>query len=103
MHLISGTVSLQTKTHTRKVHGLMLHETYSSEKTKNIFLQPFTTLKLLKLLLEAVAIKSKEVPVMDIFKFLVSLVFQGKNLCRFLNSFHKRATFSKNSVNRILN
>jgi hypothetical protein len=81
----------------------MLQEICSSEKTKNIFLQSFSTLKLSKLLRQAGIRKSKGVPVIEVFQFLVLLVFQGKNLYRFLASFHKSAAFSKNSVYRMLN
>lgn len=81
----------------------MIHETNSTEQANNIFQQTFSTLKLSQLLRQAGIRKSKGIPVFEVFKFLVLLVFQGKNLFRFLESFRNTAEFSKNAVYRMLN
>lgn len=81
----------------------MLQQNNSSEQTKNIFLQAFTSLKLSQLLRKSGIRKSCGIPVIEIFKFLILLVFQGKNLYRFLTSTRSNSTFSKNSVYRLLN
>lgn len=81
----------------------MIQETNSTEQANNIFQKTFSTLKLSKLLRQAGIRKSKGIPAMEVFKFLVLLVFQGKNLYRFLDAFRSKAEFSKNSVYRMLN
>lgn len=81
----------------------MIHYNDSSEQTRNTFLRTFSTLKLSKLLRKAGIRKSKGIPVIDVFKFLVLLVFQGKNLYRFLDSSRGDTTYSKNTMYRLLN
>ena len=81
----------------------MIHENHSSQQTKNIFLQAFSSLKLSQTLRQSGIRKSRGIPVMEVFKFLVLLVFQGKNLYRFLSSARSNAKYSKNSVYRLLN
>ncbi len=81
----------------------MIQETNCAEQTNNFFLQTFSVLKLSKLLRQAGIRKSRGIPVIEVFKFLVLLVFQGKNLYRFLDSYRSKAEFSKNSVYRMLN
>jgi len=81
----------------------MIHETYSSKQSNNILLQSFSALKVSSLLRSAGIRKSKGIPVLQVFKFLVLLVFQGKNLYRFIASTHESKTFSKNSFYRLLN
>jgi hypothetical protein len=81
----------------------MIHYNDSSEQTKNTFLRTFTTLELSKLLRNSGIRKSKGVPVIDVFKFLILLVFQGKNLYRFLDSSRGDTTYSKNTMYRLLN
>ncbi len=81
----------------------MLQENYSSEQTKNIFLQAFSSLKLSSTLRQSGIRKSKGIPVIEVFKFLVLLVFQGKNLYRFLDSVRANAGYSKNTIYRLLN
>lgn len=81
----------------------MIQETSSTEQTNNIFLQSFSTLKVISMLRSAGIRKSHGIPVIEVFKFLVLLVFQGKNLYRFLEAVRSSATFSKNSVYRLLN
>ncbi len=88
---------------TRKVHAYMIHDIYSSEQVKNTFLRTFSTLELSKTLRKFGIRKSKGIPVMEVFKFLVLLVFQGKNLYRFLDSDRGDTTYSKNTMYRLLN
>ena len=47
--------------------------------------------------------KSCAISVYEVFQFLLLLVFQGKNLFRFLNSKYKEQTVSKNTYYRFLN
>jgi hypothetical protein len=81
----------------------MIQETNTTEQANNIFQNTFSALKVSRLLRQAGIRKSKGIPVLEVFKFLVLLVFQGKNLYRFLASFRSKAEFSKNSVYRMLN
>jgi len=81
----------------------MIHDIYSSEQTRTTFLRAFSDLELSKTLRKSGIRKSKGVPVMDVFKFLVLLVFQGKNLYRFLDSDRGDTACSKNTVYRMLN
>jgi hypothetical protein len=60
-------------------------------------------LKVSRLLRQAGIRKSKGIPVLAVFMFLILLVFQEKNLHRFLTPFRSKAEFSKNSVYRMLN
>ncbi len=81
----------------------MIQETYESEQTQNIFLKTFSSLKLSGILRQSGIRKSKGIPVIEVFKFLVLLVFQGKNLYRFLASDRNDETYSKNTIYRLLN
>jgi len=81
----------------------MIHDIYSSEQVKNTFLRTFSTLELSKTLRKSGIHKSKGISVMEVFKFLVLLVFQGKNLYRFLDSDRGDTTYSKNTMYRLLN
>ena len=47
--------------------------------------------------------KNCGIPAFEVFQFLLLLVFQGKNLFRFLNSKHKDQAVSKNTYYRFLN
>lgn len=47
--------------------------------------------------------KNCGVPAYEVFQFLLLLVFQGKNLFRFLNSKHRDQAVSKNTYYRFLN
>jgi len=60
-------------------------------------------LQLGKLLRKSNITKSCGVPAYEVFQFLLLLVFQGKNLYRFLNSKHKDQAVSKNAYYRFLN
>jgi len=81
----------------------MLQNNDTFEKTKNIFLQTFSTFKFSRLLCQSGIRKSKGIPVLEVFKFITLLVFQGKNLYRFLHSVRSNTVYSKNSIYRFLN
>jgi hypothetical protein len=54
----------------------MIQETNTTEQANNIFQKRQAGIR-----------KSKGIPVIEVFKFLVLLVFQGKNLYRFVKTF----------------
>ena len=81
----------------------MIHDIYSSEQTRTTFLRAFSDLELSKTLRQSGIRKSKGIPIMEVFKFLVLLVFQGKNLYRFLDSDRGDTAYSKNTMYRMLN
>ena len=60
-------------------------------------------LKIARLLRQSNITKNCGVPAFEVFQFLLLLVFQGKNLFRFLNSKHKEQAVSKNTYYRFLN
>ena len=74
-----------------------------NENTQNEFSYAIKELKLGKLLRQSNITKSCGVPAFKVFQFLLLLVFQGKNLFRFLNSKHKDQAVSKNTYYRFLN
>ena len=74
-----------------------------NENTQNEFSYAIKELKLGKLLRQSNITKSCGVPAFEVFQFLLLLVFQGKNLFRFLNSKHKDQAVSKNTYYRFLN
>lgn len=81
----------------------MIQYNDSSEKTKIALLQTFKTLKISKLLRTAGIRKAQGISVYEVFKFLLLLVFQGKNLYRFLDSSRGDTAVSKNTYYRFLN
>ena len=76
---------------------------YQNENTKNEFSHAIKELKIGKLLRQSNITKSCGIPAFEVFQFLLLLVFQGKNLFRFLNSKHKDQAVSKNTYYRFLN
>ena len=60
-------------------------------------------LKIARLLRQSNITKNCGVPAFEVFQFLLLLVFQGKNLFRFLNFKHKDQAVSKNTYYRFLN
>ena len=74
-----------------------------NENTQNIFSYAIKELKIGKLLRQSNITKNCGVPAFEVFQFLLLLVFQGKNLFRFLNSKHKDQAVSKNTYYRFLN
>lgn len=81
----------------------MIYQNDTNENTKNKFSDAVKQLQLGKLLRKSNVRKSCGVPAFEVFQFLLLLVFQGKNLFRFLNSKHKDQAVSKNTYYRFLN
>lgn len=81
----------------------MINQMNQNENTQNQFSNAFRELQIGKLLRKSNITKSCGVSAYEIFQFLVMLVFQGKNLFRFLNSKRKDQAVSKNTYYRFLN
>lgn len=93
----------KTKFKTRKVHAYMIQYNNSSEQTKIELFKAFSILGIAKLLKESGIRKACGHSAYSVFKFLFSLVFQGKNLFRFLDSSRSGEAVSKNTYYRFLN
>ena len=76
---------------------------YQNDKTQNQFSNALKELKIGKLLRNSNITKSCGISAYEVFQFLLLLVFQGRNLFRFLNSKHKDQAVSKNTYYRFLN
>ena len=81
----------------------MINQMNQNENIQNKFSYTIKELKLGKLLRQSNITKSCGIPAFEVFQFLLLLVFQGKNLFRFLNSKHKDQAVSKNTYYRFLN
>lgn len=81
----------------------MIYQNTEIENTQNQFSNAIRELQIGKLLRRANITKSCGVSAFEVFQFLLLLVFQGKNLFRFLNSKHKDQAVSKNTYYRFLN
>ena len=81
----------------------MIYRNAETENTQNQFSNAIKELQIGKLLRKANITKNCGVPAYEVFQFLLLLVFQGKNLFRFLNSKHKDQAVSKNTYYRFLN
>lgn len=81
----------------------MIYQNTKNEHTSNEFSHAINELKIGKLLRKSNVTKSCGVSAFEVFQFLLLLVFQGKNLYRFLNSKHKDQAVSKNTYYRFLN
>ena len=81
----------------------MIYQNTELENTQNQFSNAINQLKIGKLLRSSNITKNCGVPAYEVFQFLLLLVFQGKNLFRFLNSKHKDQAVSKNTYYRFLN
>ena len=81
----------------------MIYQNAETENTQNQFSNAIKELQIGKLLRKANITKNCGVPAYEVFQFLLLLVFQGKNLFRFLNSKHKDQAVSKNTYYRFLN
>lgn len=81
----------------------MIYQNIHVENTQNQFSAAFRELQLGRLLRNANITKNCGIPAFEVFQFLLLLVFQGKNLFRFLNSKHKDQAVSKNTYYRFLN
>ncbi len=80
----------------------MIYQNNSFENTENQFSKTIKELQIGKLLRKSNIRKSCGVPASEVFQFLLLLVFQGKNLFRFLNSKRKDQAVSKNTYYRFL-
>lgn len=81
----------------------MIYQNNKNEHTSNKFSEAIKELQIGKLLRQSNIVKSYGVSAYEVFQFLLLLVFQGKNLYRFLNSKHKDQAVSKNTYYRFLN
>ena len=81
----------------------MINQNTQTENTQNKFSKAISELQIGKLLRKSNITKNCGVSAYEVFQFLLLLVFQGKNLFRFLNSKHKDQTVSKNTYYRFLN
>ena len=81
----------------------MINHNTKFEQTNTDFSTAIKELKLGKILRSSNISKSCGVPAFEVFQFLLLLVFQGKNLFRFLNSKRKDQAVSKNTYYRFLN
>lgn len=81
----------------------MIYQNDQVGNTQNQFSNAIKELQIGKLLRKSNIIKSCGVSPYEVFQFLLLLVFQGKNLFRFLNSKHKDQAVSKNTYYRFLN
>lgn len=81
----------------------MINQNVINENTQNQFSNAIKELQIGKLLRKSNITKSCGVSAFEVFQFLLLLVFQGKNLFRFLNSKHKDQAVSKNTYYRFLN
>ena len=81
----------------------MIYQNDKNENTQNQFSNALKELQIGKLLRNANITKSCGVSAYEVFQFLLLLVFQGRNLFRFLNSKHKDQAVSRNTYYRFLN
>ena len=81
----------------------MIYQNTEIENTQNKFSDAIRELQIGKLLRSSNITKNCGIPAFEVFQFLLLLVFQGKNLFRFLNSKHKDQAVSKNTYYRFLN
>ena len=81
----------------------MIYQNNKIDHTSNKFSVALKELQIGKLLRKSNITKSCGVSAYEVFQFLLLLVFQGKNLFRFLNSKHKEQAVSKNTYYRFLN
>ena len=81
----------------------MINQNEQNCNTQNEIFNAIKELKMGNLLRKSNIRKNIGIPVLEVFQFLLLLVFQGKNLFRFLNSKHKEQAVSKNTYYRFLN
>lgn len=81
----------------------MINQMNQNDHTPNKFSNAMKELQIGKLLRKSNITKSCGISAYEVFQFLLLLVFQGKNLFRFLNSKHKDQAVSKNTYYRFLN
>ena len=102
-HLIFGKSHHNNKNQTIRGADFMINHISQNKNTKNDFSQAIKELQIGKLLRRSNILKNCGVSAFEVFQFLLLLVFQGKNLFRFLNSKHKDQAVSKNTYYRFLN
>lgn len=78
----------------------MIYQNDYIKNTQNQFSNAIKELQIGKHLRRSNFIKSCGVSASKVFQFLLLLVFQGKNLYRFLDSKHKDQAVSKNTYYR---
>lgn len=81
----------------------MINQMNQNDHTQNSFSIALKELQIGKLMRKSNISKSCGISAYEIFRFLLLLAFQGKNLFRFLNSKHKEQAVSKNTYYRFLN
>ena len=81
----------------------MINQMSQNENTQNQFSYAIRELQIGKMLRKANITRSCGISAYEVFQFLLLLVFQGKNLFRFLNSKRKDQAVSKNTYYRFLN
>lgn len=81
----------------------MINQMNQNYHTQNKFSDAIKELQIGKLMRKSNITKSCGISAYEVFQFLLLLVFQGKNLFRFLNSKHKDQAVSKNTYYRFLN
>ena len=81
----------------------MIYHMNQNENTQNKFSDAVRQLQIGKLLRKSNIAKNCGIPAFEVFQFLILLVFQGKNLFRFLNSKRRDQAVSKNTYYRFLN
>lgn len=81
----------------------MIHHNDSSEQTQVALFQAFSDLGIAGLLRKSGIRKACGYSAYEVFKFLFLLVFQGKNLFRFIDSNRAGEAVSKNTYYRFLN
>ena len=81
----------------------MINQMNQNENTQNQFSNAIKELQIGKLMRKSNITKSCGVSAYEVFQFLLLLVFQGRNLFRFLNSKRKEQAVSKNTYYRFLN
>ncbi len=75
----------------------MIYQNNQNDHTENQFFHALKELQIARLIRKSNIMKSCGVSAYEVFRFLLLLVFQEKNLFRFLNSKHKEQTVSKNT------
>ena len=81
----------------------MINQMNQNENTQKQFSNAIKELQIGKLMRKSNITKSCGVSAYEVFQFLLLLVFQGRNLFRFLNSKRKEQAVSKNTYYRFLN
>ena len=71
---------------TKKGADFMINQMNANDHTENQFFHALKELQIAKLLHKSNITKSCGVSAYEVFQFLLLLIFQGKNLFRFLNS-----------------